>query len=313
MRRLFTVSLVLSTLHTPPIAFADPPRQAAPLPSLGAVGIELEPPPRWPMREITLAEATVSGLVSAGILTAALLPPALLGSSGTAARWQGGLLFDDGVRRGLMLDAVGARETAADYSDAFLIGLFAAPVLDAVLSAWIANGDLELAGRLMLIDLQAHALAQGLTALFKHTVLRERPMTRGCREDPQRAMDDPRCGGDHHAEPASFFSGHTSAAFTSAALICLHHTELGLLGREGAAAMCATGMALASTVGVLRILADRHYATDVIVGAGVGVLSGWLVPWLLHYDVADPVSGTSMTVAPMVDGDRLGAQVFGRF
>ena len=91
-----------------------------------------------------------------------------------------------------------------------------------------------------------------------------------------------------------------------------HHTELGLLGEGGDAAMCATGLAMASTVGLLRILADRHYASDVIMGAAVGLVSGWLVPWLLHYDIGGP-GRTEASLAPMIDANQLGAQIYGVF
>jgi hypothetical protein len=84
--------------------------------------------------------------------------------------------------------------------------------------------------------------------------------------------------------------------------------------RAGDAAACATGLALATAVGVLRIAADRHYATDVLLGAGVGLLSGWLLPWLLHYDVGEALGDTtSITVAPRIDDDVIGVQVFGVF
>lgn len=269
------------------------------------------PPP--PMREITAAEAGFTATLSIGILTAALIP----GSESIDPSWQGGLLFDDGVRNALMLGSPGARATASRISDGIALGLVATPaLLDAVVMGWLVRGEPELMGRMLLIDLQAHAFAQGLTTLVKRTVRRERPMARGCREDPERRMTDPSCDGQHDPDiaPESFFSGHSSLAFTSASLICLHHTELGLFGQAGDAATCATAMALATAVGALRIAADRHYATDVILGAGVGVLSGWLVPWLLHYDVVDdPALGISATVAPMVDGDRVGAQLFGLF
>lgn len=269
---------------------------------------------RAPMREIDLAEAIVSGVVSAGVVAAAFVPyPVDL-----SPQWRGGILFDDAARDAWGLGSASDRTLASAVSDGLVGGLVLAPMLlDAMLTAWLVRGDPELMGRMLLVTLQAHAVAQGLTAIFKHAVARERPYVRGCREDPQRPSDDPSCEGsaDPDIEPLSFFSGHASLAFTSAAVICLHHTELGLLGPEGDAAACATGLALASTVGVLRILADRHYATDVLVGAGVGMLSGWLVPWLLHFDVADAVGleDASATIAPMVDGDRIGVQVFGVF
>lgn len=271
-------------------------------------------PPRAPMRELSVADAAFAAVLSASILTASALPFDIE----RQPAWQGGILFDDVVRRAIHLRSPSARETAADVSDGLLLGLATLPGLfDAVVMAWMVRGDPELMGRLLLIDLQAHAFGQGLTTLVKYAVGRERPLARGCREDPQRRRTDPSCAGrpDPEIDPESFFSGHTSLAFTSAALVCLHHTELGLFGPEGDAATCVTGLALASTVGVLRILADRHYATDVLLGAGVGVLSGWLVPWLLHYDVAEAagVTNASATVAPMVDGQNFGVQLFGTF
>ncbi len=270
--------------------------------------------PRAPMRDLGVADAAFSGVLSASILSASIVPLPIHRS----ASWQGGILFDDATRGGLQLGSPSARQLAASISDGLVLGLTAVPVLlDAAIMAWLVRGDPELMGRMILIDLQAHAFAQGLTTIFKYAVGRERPMARGCREDAQRRREDPTCDSrpDPEIAPESFFSGHTSLAFTSAALICLHHTELGLFGPEGDAAACATGMALASTVGILRILADRHYATDVILGAGVGILSGWLVPWLLHYDVADAagLEGTSATLAPMIDGQNIGVQLFGAF
>lgn len=269
--------------------------------------------PRPPLRDIDAAEAAFTGVLSAGILTAALVP----GAEDVDPAWQGGILFDDALRDALVLGSAGDRRAASLASDAMVLGLTAVPaLLDAVVMAWLVRGDPELMGRMLLIDLQAHAFAQGITSLVKRSTRRERPLARGCREDPERRANDPSCEGqaDPGMEPASFFSGHTSLAFTSASLICLHHTELGLFGPEGDAATCATGMAIASTVGLLRILADKHYASDVLLGAGVGILSGWLVPWLLHYDVLDePRLGVRGTIAPMVDEDRIGAQIFGTF
>lgn len=265
---------------------------------------------RPPLREITASEAAFTAALSAGILAASFAPA----PEARSPSWQGGVLFDDAVRNALSLRGAADRNLASNISDGLLLGLTGPLLFDALVMAWIVRGDPELMGRMLLIDFSAHAFSQGLTSLFKHTVRRERPLARGCREDAERRATDPSCEGqaDPDIEPESFFSGHTSAAFTSAALVCLHHTELGLFGPEGDAAACATTLAMASAVGVLRIVSDRHYTTDVLVGAGVGLLSGWLVPWLLHYDVADdPATGVRATIAPMVDEGHVGVQLFG--
>ncbi len=287
---------------------------AAPITPAAAAATSFTPAlPQLPIRPITSEEAWISGVASAAVLGAALAP-----WPNAQTGWRGGILFDDAARNAMMLHDPNARHTASLVSDGMVLGLTALPVLvDSAIIAWAVRGDPELAARMLLIDLQAHAIAQGVTSIVKHLAGRERPMARGCREDPQRAATDPSCQGSANPgiAPQSFFSGHTSLAFTSAALMCLHHTELGLLGQAGDAAMCATGLAMAGMVGALRIMSDYHYASDVLVGAGVGLLSGWLVPWLLHYDIADEATNGAVhaTISPMVNGNQFGLQIFGTF
>jgi len=73
------------------------------------------------------------------------------------------------------------------------------------------------------------------------------------------------------SEHVSFYSGHTSEAFLSAGAICIHsNTEI-----------CVASLLAASGVGYLRIAADKHWATDVIVGAGVGYACGRYIPTLI--------------------------------
>lgn len=66
----------------------------------------------------------------------------------------------------------------------------------------------------------------------------------------------------------SFFSGHTSTAFTGAGLLCLQAERW----------MCASGLGVAAMTGYLRIAADKHWLSDVVVGAGVGFVNGRLMP-----------------------------------
>jgi membrane-associated phospholipid phosphatase len=73
------------------------------------------------------------------------------------------------------------------------------------------------------------------------------------------------------SEYVSFYSGHTSEAFLSAGAICLSEND----------ATCIGSLLLAGTVGYLRIAADKHWASDVIVGAGIGYACGRLVPTIV--------------------------------
>lgn len=65
----------------------------------------------------------------------------------------------------------------------------------------------------------------------------------------------------------SFFSGHTSSAFSSAAVGCVLDKNF-----------CAPGYVLAAATGYLRIAADKHWASDVLMGAIVGTASGKFIP-----------------------------------
>ncbi len=74
----------------------------------------------------------------------------------------------------------------------------------------------------------------------------------------------------------SFYSGHTSTAF--AALGYLAYT-LRLHGVRGAWPWILDAV-VGTSVAAERVLAGRHFYTDVIVGAAAGALVGWAVPAL---------------------------------
>ncbi len=92
----------------------------------------------------------------------------------------------------------------------------------------------------------------------------------------------------------SFWSGHTSLAFSLAVSAGVVTSERGY---ALAPLVWATGLTLAATTGYLRIAADRHYATDVLVGAAMGSLVGYLWPVLVH-----PHLRHAMTVTPIERG-----------
>jgi membrane-associated phospholipid phosphatase len=50
----------------------------------------------------------------------------------------------------------------------------------------------------------------------------------------------------------------------------------------GAPWVLGVGLAAAAFTGYLRIAANQHYLSDVLVSAGVGSLVGWAVPYLFH-------------------------------
>lgn len=65
----------------------------------------------------------------------------------------------------------------------------------------------------------------------------------------------------------SFPSGHTATVFTAATIL---HKEYGLTRSPW---FSVGGYAIATTTGVMRVLNNRHWVSDVIAGAGIGILS----------------------------------------
>lgn len=64
----------------------------------------------------------------------------------------------------------------------------------------------------------------------------------------------------------SFPSGHTSEAFLAATFL---HKEF----KDESVWISVAGYSIATIIGILRILNDRHWMADVLVGAGIGILS----------------------------------------
>lgn len=75
--------------------------------------------------------------------------------------------------------------------------------------------------------------------------------------------------------PNSFPSGHTAQAFSGATLFCDEFAGNNLW-------LKATVYGGASAIGVLRVLNNRHWAGDVIAGAGFGILSAKLSKWIVE-------------------------------
>ena len=121
--------------------------------------------------------------------------------------------------------------------------------------------------------------------MAEHGAGRARPYTDRCVDGADRDAS----GAFLHAcgvpnDNRSFFSGHTAAVTTAAALTCLHHQHLPLFGGGFAdLAPCLVMMSASAAAGILRLVYDEHWATDVMTGWAVGALSGYVLPSLLHF------------------------------
>ncbi len=198
------------------------------------------------------------------------------------ATWSGPILFDKDSRSFLKGDER-TQHTASTTSDFIFIGMAAWPlVVDNYVVALGVHQNVDVAAQLTLMDMQAFGLAGVFTLGTEHLVGRARPPFSSCGQGLPDSPDAAACSrGDSFR---SFYAGHPAAAFTSAGLTCAHHQNLPLYGGGVPDALACAGMVgLATTTGVLRIVADRHWASDVIVGSAVGAGVGYLLPSLLHY------------------------------
>jgi membrane-associated phospholipid phosphatase len=77
----------------------------------------------------------------------------------------------------------------------------------------------------------------------------------------------------------SFFSGHTEFTFAAAMAA---GTIAKLRGYKYWWLAYAVGLPLAALTGFLRMSADKHWFSDVLIGAAVGSAAGWFIPTLFH-------------------------------
>jgi membrane-associated phospholipid phosphatase len=163
--------------------------------------------------------------------------------------------------------------TADALSTVFSFGL--APVAGfgvGTLVAWSDDRLGELSADTLVVA-ESAVLAVGANQIAKFAFARERPDVHA-RAVAHEAMVP--SSGDN----LSFFSGHATLAF---ALATSAGTVASLRRHHLAPVMWVAGLALATAGGYFRIAADRHYASDVAVGAVVGSAVGFSVPYLAHH------------------------------
>ena len=182
-------------------------------------------------------------------------------------RWCEPTTIDRGMRRLVVWDDTRTADILSTV-DAYVlapivgIGLLIASDYDAGLPRWLDD---------TIPVLETVALTQLVVQTLKLTVGRQRPFAR--------------FGSDVLFEPdqnLSFPSGHSALGFAitvSAGTIChwrKYWTEPYVWG---------AGIALSISTEYLRMAADKHYLTDVLVGGGIGIAGGLLVPRLMRDDL----------------------------
>ncbi|MEQ9325017.1 MAG: phosphatase PAP2 family protein [Polyangiaceae bacterium] len=227
-------------------------------------------------------------------------------------RWTGPILLDEPVRDAFRLKSASARNTVNAISDPMTLGLQILPAaIDGIVVPLVFDDwNIDVAWQMSMVNALGLGLQGFLQRFSLRTVARERPDVAECRNDPEYSSH---CGG---GETSSFYSGHVGGAFAGAGLMCAHHLHLPLLGGGAPDVVaCAVPMVMASSVGVIRVLGDRHYFSDVAVGAWVGLVSGYALPVLLHYSQPEEgdVLASGLTVTPWAAPRTAGVSMTGLF
>jgi hypothetical protein len=97
----------------------------------------------------------------------------------------------------------------------------------------------------------ANAIMGGVVFTMKYTFKEERP---------------------DHSDNLSFPSGHTATGFTNATLLFYEFKDSNLW-------YASSGFLFATATGALRIANNKHYTSDVLTGAGIGMATGILVSY----------------------------------
>jgi len=100
----------------------------------------------------------------------------------------------------------------------------------------------------------------------------------------------------------SFPSGHTATAFTGAHILFKEYQDISpWIG--------ITGYAAATTVGVMRMLNRKHWLSDVMAGAGVGIISaeiGYRLLPVFHRIIGVEETKVNFAVAPLIGNHQYG-------
>lgn len=187
---------------------------------------------------------------------------------------------------------------ASHVSDALLVASLAAPAIY-LTGRTIDDAD----GDRLILYGQTVAINGLLAQAGKHLVQRPRPYMYG-KSSAARAYAA-EAGADGRK---SFYSGHAAMSFGAAV------TGAYFLGASDAPGVArgfawGAGLAVAATTATLRVRAGKHYYSDVVIGAVVGMTVGYLVP-ALHAE-GDPYVPSGQELAAGAAG-VLGGMLLGQ-
>jgi membrane-associated phospholipid phosphatase len=160
-----------------------------------------------------------------------------------------------------------SNETARAISDYILVG---EGLATSFLILHTGKKDRKKIVTLGVMYTEALALTWGTTYTAKNGVDRARPLL----YNQNVSLEDKLAIGTDAKR--SFYSGHSSVAFCTAVFGSQTFSTL-YPNSKRRGLVWAISLSAASTVGILRYKAGKHFPTDIIVGAGAGSLIGYAV------------------------------------
>lgn len=101
----------------------------------------------------------------------------------------------------------------------------------------------------------------------------------------------------------SFPSGHTATAFVGAKFLWQEYKNVSVW-------YGISGYIVATGTGFFRIYNNKHWLTDVVTGAGIGILSTkeayWIFPFVNRHIFNSKKNGNTGMVAPFYNGKQMG-------
>jgi len=248
-----------------------PGMRLAPLVLIALASTARAEPAQPPPEELpysAVRDGTITGvgallyLLSETLLKKSLVPD--------ACRWCDPPGFDASARDALRWDTP---ETAHELSN--WVGFAAVPA--AAVGTLVLASHRDHRDDTWLVDLlivaETAVIAMNVNQAVKLVVGRERPWIHALPADDKLLVERPT------ENNLSFYSGHSTLAFslaTSAGVVASRR------GYRAAPLVWGVGLPLAAATGYFRIAADKHWISDVVVGAALGVAAGYAVPRLLH-------------------------------
>lgn len=124
----------------------------------------------------------------------------------------------------------------------------------------------------------SNVLSAAIVLGLKHTTLKTRP----------------------NGSPYAFPSGHTTLSFTNATVL---YNEF----KDSSPFLAYSGYFFSTTTGAFRILNDKHWLSDVLTGAGIGIIVTNLVYYFEPFKSYNPfLKSKNISIIPQIDNNKMG-------